>query len=234
MSQLKAVMFGATGAVAETADLQRQAFNAAFKQAGLDWKWSAIAYKDLLKTAGGAARIRAFRDSDPSRSDVSDKMVDELQAAKDAAFVDLMTRTKLSPRPGVKELMDACIGADVKLAWCTSSSPSVVKAIKQSLAKQLPLKQVESTVTSDRIQAAKPSPDSYLQGLKDLGLTAAEVVTIEDTPAGVEAAKAAGIVTLATPGDTTAGQDFSAADRLATSLSSVTLQELQELAASAN
>ena len=67
MTPLKAIIFGATGTVAEVADLERQAFNAAFKQAGLDWKWSAIAYKELLKTDGGEARIRAFRDAVPAR-----------------------------------------------------------------------------------------------------------------------------------------------------------------------
>ena len=33
MTPLKAIIFGATGTVAEVADLDRQAFNAAFKQA---------------------------------------------------------------------------------------------------------------------------------------------------------------------------------------------------------
>jgi beta-phosphoglucomutase-like phosphatase (HAD superfamily) len=48
MSQLKAVIFGAIGTIAETSDLQRQAFNAAFKAAGLDWNWNAEVYRDLL------------------------------------------------------------------------------------------------------------------------------------------------------------------------------------------
>ncbi len=231
--QLKAVIFGAIGSVAETSDMQRQAFNAAFKQAGLDWKWSAIAYKDLLKTNGGQARIRAFRDADPSRADVDDKMIRKLHAAKEAAFVDLLGKGKLSPRPGVQELMEACLAADVKIAWCTSTSVENVKAIKQALGKQLPFKEMASTVTADRIAAVKPAPDAYLQCLEDLGLTASDVVAIEDTPVSVAAAKAAGIVTVATPGETTSGQDFAAADLVVTSLSSVTLESLDELVTSA-
>ena len=54
-------------------------------------------------------------------------------------------------------------------------------------------------------------------------------MAIEDTPFGVEATKAAGILTVATPGETATGQDFSAADLVVTSLSSVTLEELQKL-----
>ena len=229
MTQLKAVIFGAIGTVAEVADLQRQAYNAAFKQAGLDWKWSAIAYKELLKTNGGKERIRAFRDAVPARAKVDDKMIEKLHAAKETGFAELVGQSKLSPRPGVKELMEACLAAGMKLAWCTSTSVANVKALKQPLAKQLPLKELTSTVTIDRISAAKPANDAYLQCLEDLGLTAADVVAIEDTPVGIEAANAAGIFTVATPGETAAGQDFGAADLVVTSLSSVTLEELQKL-----
>jgi HAD superfamily hydrolase (TIGR01509 family) len=229
MTQLKAVIFGAIGTVAEVADLERQAFNAAFKQAGLDWKWSAIAYKEFLKTDGGEARIRAFRDAVPARAEVDDKSIKKLHAAKKTGLVELIGQSKLTPRPGVKELMDACIAADVKLAWCASSSAESVKALNKALAKHLPFKDLASTVTLESAEAAKTPGKGYSECVKELGLKASDVVAIEDTPFGVEAAKAAGIFTIATPGETTAGQDFSAADLVVTSLSSVTLEELQKL-----
>ena len=230
MTQIKAVIFGAIGVVAETAEFHRQAFNAAFKEAGLDWKWSVVAYKELLKTPDGEERIRSFRDGDASRAAVTDEMIKDLYAAKETSFSDLIGRSKLAPRPGVKELIDACTAADVLIAWCSSSRSQHVAALKRVLAKQLPFKDFASIVTADQISAEKPAPDAYLRCLKDLGLTAAEVVAIEDTPANVAAAKAAGILTVATPSDATAGQDFSAADLVVTSLLSVTLESLQELA----
>jgi beta-phosphoglucomutase-like phosphatase (HAD superfamily) len=229
MSQLKAVIFGAIGTVAEVADLERQAYNAAFKQAGLDWKWSAVAYKEFLKTDGGEERIRAFRDAVPARADVDDKMIKKLQAAKRAGLVELIGQSKLIPRPGVKELMDACVAADVKLAWCASSSTESVKALNKALAKQLPLKDLAATVTLEAADATRSPAKGYLECLQELGLKASDVVAIEDTPFGVEAAKAAGICTVATPGEMAAGQDFSAADLVVTSLSSVTLEELEKL-----
>ena len=229
MPQLKAVIFGAIGTVAEVADLERQAYNAAFKQAGLDWKWSAVAYKEFLKTDGGEERIRAFRDAVPARADVDDKTIKKLHAAKKTGLVELIAQTKLIPRPGVKELMDACIAVDIKLAWCASSSTESLKALSKSLAKQLPLKDLAATVTLEAADAAGTPAKGYLECLKELGLKAADVVAIEDTPFGVEAAKAAGIFTVATPGETAAGQDFSEAHLVVTSLSSVTLEELQKL-----
>ena len=229
MSQLKAVIFGAIGTVAEVADLERQAYNAAFKQAGLDWKWSAVAYKEFLKTDGGEERIRAFRDAVPARADVDDKTIKKLHAAKKAGLVELIAQTKLTPRPGVKELMDACIAADIKLAWCAPSSTDSVKALSKALAKQLPLKDLAATVTLEATDAASTPAKGYTQCLDELGMKASDVVAIEDTPFGVEAAKAAGIFTIATPGETAAGQDFSEADMVVTSLSSVTREELQQL-----
>ena len=95
MTPLKAIIFGATGTVAEVADLERQAFNAAFKQAGLDWQWSAIAYKELLKTDGGEARIRAFRDAVPARAEVDDKTIKKLHAVKETGFTELIGQSKL-------------------------------------------------------------------------------------------------------------------------------------------
>ena len=229
MTQLKAVIFGAIGTVAEVADLERQAYNAALKQAGLDWKWSAIAYKEFLKTDGGEERIRAFRDATPDRAGVDDKMIKKLHASKKAGVVELIGQSKLAPRPGVKELMDACVAADVKMAWCASSSSESVKALNKALAKQLPLKDLSATVTLESADAAKTPAKGYLECLEELGLEASEVVAIEDTPFGVEAAKAAEICTVATPGEMAAGQDFSRADLQVTSLSSVTLEELEQL-----
>ena len=40
----KAVLFGSIGTLAETSDLQRDAFNEAFKISGLDWFWDCLLY----------------------------------------------------------------------------------------------------------------------------------------------------------------------------------------------
>jgi hypothetical protein len=63
MPHLKAVVFGAIGTIAETSDLQRQAFNEAFAAAGLTWNWNGETYQNLLQINGGQNRLRAYRDS---------------------------------------------------------------------------------------------------------------------------------------------------------------------------
>ena len=53
----KAVLFGSIGTLAETSDLQRDAFNEAFKISGLDWFWDEDIYRKLLSKSGGTCLL---------------------------------------------------------------------------------------------------------------------------------------------------------------------------------
>ena len=51
-------------------------------------------------------------------------------------------------------------------------------------------------ITGDMVRNSKPSPEPYLKGLSFSGCKADECIVVEDSPAGVKAAKAAGIFTI--------------------------------------
>jgi beta-phosphoglucomutase-like phosphatase (HAD superfamily) len=57
---MKALLFGSIGTIIETSEIQRQSFNKAFKDAGLNWYWNIATYCDLLKEPGGKKRIKKF------------------------------------------------------------------------------------------------------------------------------------------------------------------------------
>lgn len=233
MYALKAVMFGAIGTIAETSDLQRQSFNAAFAEAGLDWHWDEDQYQQLLSINGGQARLRQFRDADAARRDVNEAMIEQLHHAKTQHYVQLTQQPgAVKPRPGVGELISLCLNANIKLAWCTSTSMDNVGSIQRALADQLPLHRFDVVVTIDKITKVKPAPDAYLYALNQLGLNSSQVVAIEDTPVSISAAKAAKIYCLATPGATTHGQDFSQADFVRFDLSGLSISELSSFLAS--
>ncbi len=229
MDRLKAVIFGAIGTIVETSDLQRQAFNAAFQSAGLNWDWTPETYRTLLKVNGGRNRILAYRNVDPARTDVSDATIAQLHRAKTDFYVAMLDRTPISPRPGVVALMDACADAHIRLAFCTSTYPENVAAIGSALDGLLSLDRFATIVTLDKIDRPKPAPDAYLYCLEQLGLSANEVIAIEDTPASLAAAKAAEIIAIATPGATTAEQDFSSADLVVPDLTGMTIDRLSTL-----
>jgi HAD superfamily hydrolase (TIGR01509 family) len=234
MSQLKTVIFGAIGTIAETSDIQRQAFNLAFAEAGLDWNWTAQTYRDLLKINGGQNRIRAYSDTvagatNPLRTGVTDLQIAALHQAKTKSYAALLENTPLHPRRGVVELIEACRQVGIQVALCTSTAIDNVNAIRAALAGSLPFDRFAEIVTSDNIKRPKPAPDAYLYCLQQLGLTADEAIAIEDTPVSITAAKTAGITTIATPGATTSDQDFAAADLVVSDLTSVTIDQLSEL-----
>jgi HAD superfamily hydrolase (TIGR01509 family) len=226
MSKPKAVIFGAIGTIAETSDIQRQAFNKAFEEAGLDWVWTAETYRDLLKINGGQNRIRAYRDADPTRANVTDAMIVALHAAKTEHYVAMLGEEHLYARSGVVDLVNTCRSNEIPIAFCTSTDVANVNALGTALADSLPFDWFTKIVTIDQISRPKPAPDAYLFCLEQLGLSANEVIAIEDTPASIASAKAAGITTIATPGATTSEQDFSAADLVLPNLDGVATEHL--------
>ncbi len=56
----KALLFGSIGTLIESSNIQRNSFNEAFKEAGLDWYWDEQEYKILLKKSGGTKRVEDF------------------------------------------------------------------------------------------------------------------------------------------------------------------------------
>jgi HAD superfamily hydrolase (TIGR01509 family) len=229
MLQLKAVIFGAIGVIAETSDLQRQAFNLAFAEAGLDWHWDAETYRRLLSINGGQSRLRAYRDEDKSCSNVTEALIATLHERKTHHYGALTAAGKLTPRRGVAELIKSCQDADIRVALCTSTSVENVDAIKAALGDALDFSAFASITTIDKIARAKPAPDAYLHCLSQLELAADEVVAIEDTPVSMAAAIAAGISTIATPGAMTDHQDFSGAAIKIDDLAAVTLKQLDNV-----
>ena len=57
---MPAMFFGSISTIADTSELQRQAFNDAFAEHGLDWHWDRDAYQALLQSSGGSDRVTEY------------------------------------------------------------------------------------------------------------------------------------------------------------------------------
>jgi beta-phosphoglucomutase-like phosphatase (HAD superfamily) len=75
-------------------------------------------------------------------------------------------------------------------------------------------------ITSDRTVRGKPHPDPYLAGAAALGADPADCLVIEDAPAGIAAARAAGMTVWAVT-TTHSPDELAGADRVLQSLDEV-------------
>jgi HAD superfamily hydrolase (TIGR01509 family) len=103
----------------------------------------------------------------------------------------------------------------VKLAV---ASNSVRRYVEGSIAGLGPF---DAVVAGDEVDRPKPAPDVYLRAAEHLGLTPGECVAVEDSPVGIESARAAGMRIVAI-----AGLGGEPGMRAFDSLASVTVEDL--------
>ena len=92
----KAILFGSIGTLIETSDLQRESFNEAFKEAGLDWYWDQEDYRLLLKQSGGTKRIEDFAEKNNTTVQAQ-----QIRERKTHIFNQKLLTEQLMPREGV-------------------------------------------------------------------------------------------------------------------------------------
>jgi HAD superfamily hydrolase (TIGR01509 family) len=203
---MSAILFGSISTLADTSELQRQAFNEAFDANGLDWNWSRDDYISMLGSNGGAQRIADYA---ASRGDDVDAAA--VHAKKSEIFQRLLETSPVSPRPGVVETLDEAKRNDQKLGFVTTTSQGNINALLSALQPHISAEMFDLIVNSDSVKTPKPHPDVYEYALKELGEDASSAVAIEDNVGGVKSAAAAGVKCIAFPNENTAGGDFSAA-----------------------
>jgi HAD superfamily hydrolase (TIGR01509 family) len=194
---LEALIWDVDGTIAETErDGHCVAFNQAFEEAGLAWRWSPEYYGPLLHVTGGRDRIlhdmaqRAEAPADPVERQA---LARALHLRKNAIYAERVAAGALSPRPGVMRLMDEADAAGVKLGIATTTSTSNVQALFNSFFGADWRQRFSAVVCAEDAPQLKPNPQVYLRALQALGVPASKAFALEDTPNGLLAAQAAGI-----------------------------------------
>jgi HAD superfamily hydrolase (TIGR01509 family) len=229
---LQALIFDVDGTLADTEAAHRAAFNQAFDQEGLDWHWDEALYTRLLDVSGGKERLLHYwTQRHPEVRDVDGAGVRDtiarLHELKTAAYEAMVNDGAVSLRPGVLHLIDAAGHAGLHLAIATTTSPVNIAALLRGAIG--PDWRQFFGIVEDASTAAinKPHPQVYLQTLQRLQLPAAQCLAFEDSANGLRAATGAGLATVITPTQFTAGHDFSAALKVLPNLQGVTVADLQ-------
>ena len=96
--------------------------------------------------------------------------------------------------PGAVELMAALHAAGYRQALASSAPPANIRLIVDLLGLAPYL---QATVSGESVAHGKPAPDIFLAAAQAVGVAPAHCLVIEDAPAGVQAAHAAGMKCLA-------------------------------------
>jgi len=213
--RLRALIFDVDGTLAETEELHRLAFNAAFEAHGVGWRWDRALYRDLLATAGGKERLPRYvasLDLEPLASDRLVRLVPEIHATKTAELAHLFASDALEPRTGIARLVGEARRAGIGLGIATTTTLANVEAIAPRLFPREGLATFDGIAAGDDVAHKKPAPDVYRLAVERLGLEPGECAAFEDSDLGVAAARAAGLFTIACPSFWTADHDLSRAD----------------------
>ena len=125
--------------------------------------------------------------------------------------------------PGVLDLINSAYSSKLLLAIASSSPLNWVSSHLNNLGIA---EYFSCYATKDEVQTTKPSPELYLLALKKMKLNADEVIAIEDSVLGIEAAKSANLFSIAIPANLTKGLDFSLADLIVDSAAEIDLKSL--------
>ena len=208
---MKGLLLDFDGTIADTERHgHRVAYNRAFAELRLDWTWDDALYGELLAVAGGKERLRHYLERyRPALLEeaLATGLIPRIHETKGRHFAQLSASIPL--RPGILRLLREAHAAGIAIAIATTAQRSGFEALLGHFAGMREL--IGVIAADDAAERKKPEPDVYLVALERLGMQARDCVAIEDSNTGLRAALAAGLTTVVTASDYTAGDDFSGA-----------------------
>ena len=216
---ITAVVLDMDGLLIDTEPVWRTAEKEVFAELGIE-----LTEADVLDTTGVridelAAAFLPHRppSADPARPSPARPSPTEVAARITDLVVDYVGRAG-EPMPGVREAIALFERSGLRLAIASSSPERLIDAVCARLKLDIDIRC--SALDEPR---GKPAPDVYLAAARRLRLTPARCLAVEDSPAGVLAAKAAGMTCVAVPDPLLTGDPrYRRADLVLPSLSELT------------
>lgn len=222
---LKAIVFDFDGVVVDSEPLHYRAFMEVGKDIGI-----AFDYEHYLQYYIGFDDRDAFRAMLTSiNQPVDASRLRDLIHLKQLAFEKLVN-SGAAAIPGAVELIDEASG-QIPIAIGSGATSVDIDLMLDGLGRK---NRFEVIVSADHVAHSKPNPATYRIAVKqlagkhpELDLSPEDCLAIEDTSAGIESARGAGLMTLgiATTGPTSA---LARAHRVAPGLEGVTLDKLRQ------
>jgi beta-phosphoglucomutase len=150
------------------------------------------------------------------------EQVAHFEHRKEAAYRDLI-REDFPGLDGAAELIDAWHAAGQLLAVASSGPPENVDIVLDQLRRR---KKFQAVITGVDVTRGKPDPQVFLLAAERLALPAEHCAVVEDSPPGIAAAKAAGMVGIGLVSTGHTWESLGGADQRVASLRELTPRQI--------
>jgi beta-phosphoglucomutase len=223
---LRAVIFDFDGVIADSEILHLRAFNQTLSAYGIEISkedyyndYLGLTDRDLLETLNEQGRLN-----------LSQRLFEKLLKKKKHIF-QILAKTDCFIIDGVREFLQMLKDNNIQMAICSGALLSEIELIL--IANKL-REFFDVIVSAEQIKRGKPFPDGFNLTLKKLNqklttkIKPSECIVIEDSHWGLDAAKAAGMKTIAVTTSYDADQ-LSSADKISDNLANLIITDLQKL-----
>jgi len=223
---LKAVIFDFDGVIADSEALHLRAFNEVLAPFGLE-----ITAKDYYKTYLGLTDADCFKELvQKHRKIFGDTGVETLLKKKKIVFGKL-AKTEADIIEGVREFLEMLRANKIPMVICSGALLAEIELILEGATLS---DYFDCIISAEQVNRGKPYPDGFRLALKKLNENSKEeirpkqCIVVEDSHWGLEAAKKAGMHTIAVTNSYDAKQ-LSLAEKIVAKLSQLTMPDLQKL-----
>jgi len=123
-------------------------------------------------------------------ADLSDEFIARVSLAKEEVYRDLIRTKGLELLPGARHWLERLKAEGWLQALATSAPRGNIDAVFAALGIG---EYFDAVISSEEVRAGKPEPDVFLAAAAKMGVAPLDCVVVEDAPAGIEAARRAGM-----------------------------------------
>lgn len=202
---LHAVIFDLDGLIVDSEPLQRRAFNQLLVHHGINYQIDDEEYGRFF------VGVSVQDNANWLTTHLGlNRTADQIRVDQDAIYMSLIEDSQnLVARDGLYDLLGYLESRGVTCSVATGSPRHQVEIILRALKIESFFRTV---VTGSEISNPKPHPEVYTRAIQSLRVDPNHAIALEDSAAGVAAAKSAGLHVIAVPSEHTKHQDLSRAD----------------------